>query len=88
MHIFDKLFRDNNGELVYFQSPNLPLIVYLLSIIAGLILEGYIKTIIVTLGDGALFVFGWLELFYGVNVFRKLLGFIVLFILLASSAGQ
>jgi hypothetical protein len=79
--LFQKTFYDNTGKLVLAQSPNLPIIVWAFSNIA-LVFIGKSNSSLVqmlnTINTGSLFTWGWLELFSGVNYFRRVLGLIVL----------
>lgn len=71
----DKTFRDSNGNIVIAQMPNLPLIVWFATSILSLILPtGNINIVFDTLATGSLFTWAWLELFDGVNYFRRALG--------------
>ncbi len=70
---------------VLFQAPNLPLIVGLLaSLLAKILPYGQLNFIAALIAFGALFTWGWLELFSGVNVFRRALGLAVLIWIIAS----
>jgi hypothetical protein len=80
--LFQKTFYDDNNKLVLAQSPNLPIIVWAFSNIALLLLSksnSSIIPILKVINSGSLFTWGWLELFSGVNYFRRALGFSVLF---------
>jgi hypothetical protein len=77
--LVDKTFRDSDGNIVLAQPPNLPLIVWIVSSLLQLALTtGKINTGLDVIADGSLFTWAWLELFQGVNYFRRLLGFGVL----------
>ncbi|MBD2487414.1 hypothetical protein [Aulosira sp. FACHB-615] len=77
--LVDKTFRDRNGNIVIAQMPNLPLIVWFVTSILSLILStGKIHLVFDTLATGSLFTWAWLELFEGVNYFRRALGLVVL----------
>ncbi|MBD2446628.1 hypothetical protein H6G76_05505 [Nostoc sp. FACHB-152] len=77
--LVDKTFRDSNGNVVIAQMPNLPLIVWFVTTILSLILmTGTINTVLNVVANGSLFTWAWLELFQGVNYFRRALGFAVL----------
>ena len=77
--LFDKIFRDSNGNIVIAQKPNLPLIVWIVtSILALIFTSGKINTVLDLLAYGSLFTWAWLELFQGVNYFRRTLGLVVL----------
>ncbi len=72
-------------NFVLFQTPNLPLVVGLLaSILAKILPYGQLNFIAALIAFGALFTWGWLELFSGVNVFRRALGLAVLIWIIVS----
>jgi hypothetical protein len=76
--LVDKTFRDSNGRIVLAQMPNLPLIVWIVAnLLALFFTNGKINTVLVLLADGSLFTWAWMELFQGVNYFRRLLGLAV-----------
>ncbi|MEI3650495.1 MAG: hypothetical protein V6D39_10970 [Dolichospermum lemmermannii FEM_B0920] len=76
--LVDKTFRDSNGRIVLAQMPNLPLIVWIVAnLLALFFTNGKINTALVLLADGSLFTWAWMELFQGVNYFRRLLGLAV-----------
>jgi hypothetical protein len=73
----DKFFRDERGEVVIAQPPNLPLTVGLTAFILQAILPaGSFRASFELVAFGALFTWAWLELFQGVNYFRRSLGFL------------
>jgi hypothetical protein len=73
--LFDKTFRDNEGNIVIAQPPNLPILVGLTATVLKLIVEnGNINTGLDAVAFGSLFTWAWLELFEGVNYFRRALG--------------
>lgn len=83
--LVDKTFRDGDGNIVIAQKPNLPLIVWIVtSLLALIFTSGEINTVLEVLANGSLFTWAWLELFQGVNYFRRTLGLVVLIGLVAS----
>ena len=77
--LVDKTFRDDEGNIVIAQMPNLPLIVWIVTSLLTLVFtSGKINTLLDLLAYGSLFTWAWLELFQGVNYFRKALGLAVL----------
>ncbi|WP_224095421.1 hypothetical protein [Nostoc sp. MS1] len=85
--VFDKTFRDSEGKIVIAQAPNLPLIVWIVTSLLSLIFTtGTIHTVLDVVATGSLFTWAWLELFEGVNYFRRTLGFVVLIGLVAFKA--
>jgi hypothetical protein len=82
---FDKTFRDQDGNVVIAQPPNLPLIIWFAASLLKLLpTNDKITSGLDFLAFGALFVWAWQELFDGVTYFRRSLGFFVLFGLMAS----
>lgn len=83
--LVDKTFRDSDGKIVIAQMPNLPLIVWIVtSILALIFTTGKINTVLDVVANGSLFTWAWLELFQGVNYFRRALGLFVLIGIIAS----
>jgi hypothetical protein len=77
--LFDKIFRDSDGNIVIAQMPNLPIIVWITASLLKLVFPtGEINTGLDALAFGSLFTWAWLELFQGVNYFRRALGLGVL----------
>ncbi|MDZ8053034.1 MAG: hypothetical protein RMX68_003110 [Aulosira sp. ZfuVER01] len=77
--LVDKTFRDSEGKIVIAQMPNPPLIVWIVTSLLALIFTGgKINTVLDVLANGSLFTWAWLELFEGVNYFRRALGLVVL----------
>jgi hypothetical protein len=82
--LVDKTFRDNDGKIVLAQMPNLPLIVWIVTSLLTLVFtSGKINTALDVVATGSLFTWAWLELFQGVNYFRRALGLAVLIGLIA-----
>ena len=76
---FDKTFRDNKGDLVIAQPPNIPISVWFLASASKLIFPtGDINAGLNLIAVVSLFIWAMLELLVGVNYFRKGLGAIVL----------
>ena len=77
--LFDKFFCDDNGNIVIAQPPNLPIIVWgVASLLKLIFTSGSIYVGLDLIAMGSLFTWAWLELFQGVNYFRRMLGFVVL----------
>jgi hypothetical protein len=77
--LVDKTFRDDEGNIVIAQMPNLPLIVWIVTSLLTLVFtSGKINTLLDLVAYGSLFTWAWLELFQGVNYFRRTLGLVVL----------
>lgn len=77
--------QDDNGNIVIAQKPNPPLLVWLAATLLGLLpVEGNVQIGLDAIAFGAIFTWAWLELFQGVNLFRRALGLIVLLLAVGS----
>lgn len=77
--LFDKTFRDSEGNIVLGQMPNLPILVWLAATLLKLIpTSDSVHAGLEAIAFGSLFTWAWQELFEGVNYFRRSLGLIVL----------
>ena len=87
--LFDKTFRDNEGNIVIAQPPNLPLLVGIIATVLSLIVKsGNIHIGLEAVAFGSLFTWAWQELFEGVNYFRRALGLLVLIAVIASRVSN
>jgi len=76
---FDKTFRDTQGKIVLFQTPNLPLIIWITASLLNMVFTtGKLNTALDVIAFGALFTWAFEELFQGTNYFRRALGAVVL----------
>jgi hypothetical protein len=80
----DKCIKDKDGKVVLGQKPNLPIIVWFITLVINQFANGRLYTVADLIGFGALFTWGWLELFDGVNYLRRVFGLLVLLGLLYS----
>lgn len=84
-NLFDKLFKNDKGQIVVAQFPNIPIICFIVFYILSLVFKSNRPThLFKALAIGSIFTWAWLELFYGVNYFRRLLGLVVLIITITS----
>lgn len=82
--IFDRIFRDSEGNIVIAQAPNLPVIVGVVATFLQYALpSGQLQRATALIAFGTLFTWAWQELFEGVNYFRRALGLIGLVGLIA-----
>lgn len=81
--LVDKIFRDSTGQVVIAQPPNLPLWVWLVATLLQLVTGGVLYQTADAIAFGALFTWAWLELFEGVNYFRRSLGLVALIVAIA-----
>lgn len=76
--LFDRIFRDSQGNIVIAQAPNLPILVALTATVLQFVLPaGKMLTLAELVGFGAWFTWSWQEIFSGVNYFRRGLGLLV-----------
>lgn len=86
---FIDIFKTRDGAVVIGQKPNLPLIVWFVAFILRRVFpDGALGIGIYVIGFLALFIWAWLELFMGVNIFRRILGFVVLVLSVISVASR
>lgn len=82
--LFDRTFRDSEGNIVIFQMPNLPSLLGSAAALLYFVLpSGKIQTAFALIAFGTLFTWAWQELFEGVNYFRRSLGLLGLVSLIA-----
>ncbi len=75
---FDKTFRDDKGDFVIAQPPNVPISIWFLASVSKLIFPtGELYAGLNLIAVVSLFIWSVLELLTGVNYFRKGLGAIV-----------
>jgi hypothetical protein len=83
--LFDQIFRNEQGDLVIAQMPNPPLIAWIAASLLQLLFpSGKAHLGLDLLAFGSLFTWAWLELFDGVNYFRRTLGLCTLMSIIAS----
>ena len=80
----DKLLKDKNGYIVILQKPNLLLIIWLITIILNRFILKETQSLVSIVGFIAISIWAILEIFFGVNLIRRLLGLLVLSIALFS----
>ncbi|NEQ30011.1 MAG: hypothetical protein F6K04_03260 [Leptolyngbya sp. SIO4C5] len=83
--LFDRIFRDSSGDIVIAQPPNPPILTWLAATLLNLLpTSGNVQAGLEAIAFGALFTWAWMELFQGVNYFRRSLGLLVLLGAIAS----
>jgi hypothetical protein len=83
--VFDRVFRDSEGQIVLAQMPNPPLMGWIVTSLLQLVLtKGKVNLGLDFIAFGCLFTWAWEELFQGVNYFRRGLGLAVLIYAIAS----
>ena len=83
-----RIWHDKEGKVVLWQRPNIWLAIWFLAAISGLIVShGRIMKAAYFIGSAALVIWALLEIFQGVNYFRRGLGVVVLAATVASLLG-
>ena len=77
-NIWDKIWRDKHGRIVVWQTPNALLIAWAVLTTISLFFNGTTSSAFSWLGNAALLIWSLLELFKGVNYFRRIMGLAVL----------
>ncbi|MEB3282850.1 MAG: hypothetical protein VKK42_28415 [Lyngbya sp.] len=84
-NLFDKTFRDSEGNIVIAQPPNLPIVVaFTTTLLTFVVPSGNLHTGLDAIAFGSWFTWAWMELFDGVNYFRRSLGLLALIAVIAS----
>ncbi len=79
----NKVFRDKSGHIVIWQNPNLPLWLWIVSVIFGLMIKnGLWHEVASRLGTAAIFTWSYLEIRSGVNLFRRIIGIVVMLVII------
>jgi hypothetical protein len=76
--IWDKFWRDREGKVVIWQTPNAFLIGWAVLTTISLFLSGKASDVFAFAAEANLVVWALLEIFKGVNYFRRALGLVVL----------
>ena len=86
--LWDKIWKDRGGRVVIFQMPNVPLVVWaVLSVISFLSSSNKVATVFWWLSIATLAIWSLLEIFRGVNYFRRALGVFVLLVVVGGAFG-
>lgn len=73
------IFKDKQGKTIIAQKPNLPLIVWFFSFVISLLqIHDLVTQLTSAISFGALFTWAWMEIFSGVNLFRRILGSVIM----------
>ncbi len=75
-------FRDEKGNVVLMQMPNIPLLIAIFAAAVRFFASGPIYHFMDLVFFGSIFTWAYLEVTSGVNYFRRLLGVIVFIIIL------
>ncbi|HET8991706.1 MAG TPA: hypothetical protein VFN31_01580 [Candidatus Saccharimonadales bacterium] len=83
-NLWDRIWRDEDGDIVIWQTPNAYIIGWAVLTIISLFVTGTIANIFTWLGIAALVIWAALEILKGVNYFRRALGAVVFILMLIS----
>lgn len=74
----NKIFRDKNNKVVIWQSPNIILIAWFVTALLTYFVSESTKYIFENMSSALLLSWALIEILWGVNYFRRLLGLVVL----------
>lgn len=78
----DRIFKDKQGKVVVIQKPSLLLYLWLITMLLNKLFSGSVSTFLSVLSFGLIFTWAWLEITKGDSLFRRIIGFVVLFFIL------
>lgn len=79
--LYNWLFLCNDGNYIYGQTPNLPIIIAAIAFILSLVItDPTIKSLVMLIFRLSIITWAVLELAWGVNNYRRLLGLIVILV--------
>ncbi len=76
--LITNFFKDKKGKIVLAQWPNVPLIIWFVGLLVAKTTTGNLQELAGYTSFGALIIWAGLEIFSGVNYFRRALGLTVL----------
>jgi hypothetical protein len=76
--LWDKIWKNKNGDVVIWQMPNVFLIAWVIFTIISIVTVGQVSNVFLWLGDATLVIWALLELVKGANYFRRFMGLVVL----------
>ena len=82
--LWDKTWKDKNGNVVLWQTPNIWLIGWAVLTTVSLFFTGHTADIISAIASAILLFWSLLEIFKGINYYRRFLGVIVFIYALAA----
>lgn len=80
--LWDKTWKDKNGKVVIYQHPNPLLIAWVVVTVLSIFINGKLSTVLWWLAMALLAAWSLLEIFKGVNYFRRALGAVVLLLVI------
>jgi hypothetical protein len=80
-HFWDRFWKDKNGHIAVWQTPNLPLTAwFVLMVTTKLLSHGALKNGVQFLSTAFILIWAYLEIIKGASYFRRLLGLAVFLI--------
>ena len=76
--LWDRIWKDNNGNVVLWQTPNKAIWAWAACTVLSLFFSGKVADIFGGIASIALIIWALLEIFCGVNYFRRALGLLIL----------
>jgi len=80
----NRLFYDQQNQLVLIQWPNIPLLIWLIGTIVVRLTTGTTQLLLSTVATTSLTIWAVLEMISGVNYFRKCLGIVIFMYIIVS----
>jgi len=84
LEVWDRIWKDKHGRVVIWQMPNVYLIAWAVLSMISLLINGRVADIFSWVASATLITWSCLEIFRGVNYFRRALGALVLIFAVAS----
>jgi uncharacterized membrane protein len=82
---WDKFWKDKDGNVVVYQRPNIWLIVWVLLALVSLFVSEKLADLLWHVSLGVLAIWALLEIFKGVNYFRRIMGTVVLVLIVLAA---
>lgn len=82
---WDKFWKDKHGEVVVYQHPNIWLSVWVLLALVSLFVSENLADVLWHISLGVLAIWALLEIFKGVNYFRRTMGAVVLLLVVLAA---
>jgi len=81
----DDFTQDKHGKTVLWQRPNLAIVVWFVAMVLAWVFTGRWEHLAHMVSFGALFAWAWMEIFQGVNMFRRGLGVLIMLVTLINT---
>jgi hypothetical protein len=81
---WEKIWRDKQGDIVIWQTPNVPIIAWAVLTVISIITTGTLSNVVWYIAAAVLAVWALLEIFKGADYFRRVLGVLVILLMVAA----